>query len=159
MNLKRLIATGVLTVGVLGAGAVAYAAGNVTPAQIAADLTGQTVEAVTAERAAGDTYGTIASEAGQLPEFQQKMLELRKANLDQRVKDGQLTQEQADQLYQTMQANQANCTGTGAAGIGKQAGAGLGCGGNGQGLGQGQGQGGGMMRGLGGGGMGRGRVR
>ena len=148
MNLKRLVGTALLVVGVLGTGAVAYAATAGTPAQIAADLTGQSIEAVTAERAAGVTYGAIASEAGLLPEFQDKMLELKKEVLDQRVAAGQLTQEQADQLYQTMQDNQATCTGTGAAGTG------LSCGGN----GQGQGLGGGMMRGTGAG-FGRGRVR
>jgi hypothetical protein len=77
------------------------------------------------------------------------MLVQKKAVLDQRVKDGKLTQEQADTIYQAIEANQANCDGTGGARIGQKNGVGFG-----QGMGKGMGQGNGSGSG---GGMGMGR--
>ncbi|SPF33855.1 conserved exported hypothetical protein [Candidatus Desulfosporosinus infrequens] len=127
-NFKKLIAAATI-VGVLGmTGAVYAAVGATTPAGIVAGLTGKSVEQVTAERAAGKTYGTIASEAGKLDEFKTEILELSKANLDQRVKDGYLTQAQADTAYNTMKANQVICDGTGSARMGLGNGTGLGMG-------------------------------
>jgi hypothetical protein len=142
-NFKKLIAAATIA-GVLGVTGAAYAAGVTTPAGIVSTLTGKSVEQVTAERAAGKTYGTIASEAGKLDEFKAETLEQRKAILDQRVKDGNLTQAQADAAYNTMKANQAICDGTGSARLG------LGNG-NGRGMGMGAGQGMGAGRGNGGG--------
>lgn len=151
MKMKRLIGAAVLAFGVLGAGAVTYASGVGSPAEIVADLTGQPVEAVVEQRATGTTYGAIAADAGLQAEFQQRMLELKKRILDERVAAGQITQEQADQIYQRMQENIGSCTGTGSGagfgncGLGGQ-GAGLGCGSAGAGNGQGAGLGRGMMR-------------
>jgi len=83
------------------------------------------------------------------------MLEQKKIVLDQKVKDGRLTQEQADAIYNAIKNNQATCDGTGRAGIGRKYGAGLG---QGCGMGLGQGAGLGMRNGGGfGGGMGAGR--
>lgn len=56
----------------------------------------------------------------------------KKAVLDQRVKEGNLTQEQSDAIYKSIEANQATCDGTGSAAIGQR---------NGMGFGQGQGMG------------------
>lgn len=145
-------------VGLLGITGTAFAAvtGN-TPAEITAGLTGKTVEQVIAERATGKTYGTIADEAGKLEEFKTQTLEQKKAILDQRVTDGNLTQAQADAIYNSLKTNQATCNGTGSAAIGKSMGAGFG---QGQGQGTGRGQGMGRMgKGAGqraGGGMGNG---
>ena len=125
-------------VGILGTAGVAYAAAAKTPAEIAAGLTGKTVEEVAQERAAGKTYGTISNDAGKLEEFKAQMLEQKKAVLDQRVKDGTLTQQQADDIYNAIKNNQANCTGSGNARIG---------GGFGRGAGMRQGAGGRMGRG------------
>ena len=129
-NMKTLIVMSALVV-VLGVAGVAYAADYKTPADIAAAVTGKSVTDVNAERAAGKTYGTIAKEADKLDEFKAQMLEQRKARLDQRVKDGQITQQQADESYNNIKNNQATCDGTG----------------NGQGAGSGRGQG--MGRGAG----------
>ena len=128
-NFKKLIAAATI-VGVLGVTGAAYAVGVTTPAGIVAGLTGQTVAQVNAERAAGKTYGTIASEAGKLDEFKAENLEQRKAVLDQRVKDGNMTQAQADAAYNTMKANQATCDGTGSArmGLGNSSAQGMGMG-------------------------------
>lgn len=151
-NLKKLVAV-VAIVGVLGTAGAAFAATVKTPADIVSGLTGKTVEDVANDRVAGETYGTIAKDAGKLEEFQAQMLEQRKALLDQRVKDGTLTQERADAIYNAMKTNQAVCDGTGNAGLGMNNGIGCaagGCGlGNGQGRGAGQGMGGGMGAGRG----------
>jgi len=137
-----VIGTAVLAIGAtsLTAFAASYFS---TPAQAAAGVTGKTTEEVIAERnETGKTYGTIANDAGKLQEFKDEMLKTKKAILDERVKEGLVTQEQADEIYAAIEANQANCTGTGNGGMGKQFGAGFGkMMGQGQGRGMGQGQG------------------
>lgn len=137
-NVKKFVALATV-IGVLGLSGVVYAADIKTPADIAAALTGKTVAEVYEERSEGKTYGTIASEAGKLEEFKEQMLEQKKAILEQRVKDGELTQEQADQLLTRIQNNQAICDGTGNAGIGQSVRAGFG-----RGSGGGSGQGAGL---------------
>lgn len=142
-NMKKLIVS-VVTIGVMGIAGVAYAASVKTPADIAAAVTGKSVETVTKERAEGKTYGTIAKEAGELNEFKVQMLEQKKAILDQKVKDGVLTQKQADEIYNLIKANQTSCDGTGNAKIGRKYGIGFGQGkgmGNGKGFGAGKGNG------------------
>lgn len=143
-NMKKIIAV-IAAVGVLGTAGVAYATATKTPAEIAAALAGKTVEEVNKDRAAGETYGTIVNEAGKLDEFKEQMLEQKKLILDQRVKDGTLTQQQADDIYNAIKDNQATCDGTGNAQIGRKYGAGFGSGaGKGQGMGRGMGRGTGM---------------
>ena len=153
-NFKSYIVAATI-VGLLGVTGTAFAAvTGQTPAQITASLTGKTLEQVTTERATGITYGTIAKEAGKLDEFKAATLEQKKLFLDQRVADGNLTQEQADATYNRLVTNQSTCDGTGSAAIGKSMGAGFG---QGKGMGLGKGQGMGQHNGGGtGGGMGRG---
>lgn len=151
-SFKKLLAV-VTVVGIMGAAGAAYAATAKNPAEITAGLTGKTVEDLYQERSAGKTYGTIANEAGKLDEFKTQMLEQKKAILDQRVKDGKLTQAQADEIYNAIKNNQVNCDATGSAGIGRKYGAGFGQG-SGMGNAQGTGRGAGMRNG---GGMGAGR--
>lgn len=139
---------------VLGTVGTAFAATYKTPAEIVSGLTGKTTDEVNAERTAGKTYGTIANDAGKLEEFKAQILEQKKAVLDERVKDGTLTQERADTIYNTLKSNQAVCDGTGKAGLGAGCGAGYGAGGCGAGNGSGLGMGAG--RGAGRGMMGRG---
>lgn len=143
-NFKKLLAV-VTVVGVVGAAGAVFAAAK-TPAEITSELTGKTVADVYNERSEGKTFGTIADEAGKLNEFKAQMLEQKKAVLDQRVKDGILTQEKADEIYNAIKNNQAACDGTGNAQIGKKYGAGFG---QGQGKGMGRGQGAGMCNGCG----------
>lgn len=146
-NFKKLVAAATIIgiIGVAGIAGASYATGSTTPAGILSTLTGKSLEQVTAERAAGKTYGTIASEAGKLDEFKAENLEQRKVILDQRVKDGYLTQAQADAAYDTMKANQATCDGTGSARMGQINGSGSG---SGQGMGMGAGQRNGGGRGM-----------
>ncbi|RJE49171.1 MULTISPECIES: DUF2680 domain-containing protein [unclassified Dehalobacter] len=158
-NIKKFVAL-LTVVGVLGISGIVYAADLKTPADIAATVTGQTLDQVTQERAEGKTYGTIAQEAGKLNEFKTQMLEQKKTVLEQRVKDGTLTQQQADQILTRIQNNQALCDGTGNAGIGQGTGAGFGQGkGNGLGRGNATGNGSSACNGSGyGSGMGMGRI-
>ncbi|HZK55136.1 MAG TPA: hypothetical protein VFC84_13195 [Desulfosporosinus sp.] len=144
-NFKKLIvaATIVGMLGVVGVAGAAVATGATTPAGIVAGLTGKTVDDVTAERAAGTTYGKIAQDAGKLDEFKAENLVQKKVILDQRVTEGTLTQAQADETLNAITENQATCDGTGSAKIGQMNGAGFG-----QGMGAGQHNGGGMGRGM-----------
>ena len=151
-NFKKLIAVATIigSLGVVGVAGASYATGTTTQAGLVSGLTGQSLEDVTTQRASGKTYGTIAQEAGKLDEFQAQSLEQKKLVLDQRVKDGTLTQAQADAIYNSIKTNQATCDGTGSAGIGKSNGIGFGQGmGMGMGRGSGQRSGGGMGRGMG----------
>jgi hypothetical protein len=144
-NLKKLIAAATIVgmLGVVGVAGAAVATGATTSAGIVAGLTGKSVDTVTAERSAGKTFGTIAQEAGKLDEFKTENLVQKKAVLDQRFKDGTLTQEQADAIYKSIEANQATCDGTGSAKMGPKNGMGFG-----QGMGAGQHIGGGIGRGI-----------
>lgn len=151
-SFKKLvaIATAVVVVGATGA---VYAATIKTPAEITAGLTGKSTDELYTQRQSGKTYGTIAKEAGKLDEFKAQMLERRKAILDERVKAGTLTQEQADTIYNNMKENQAVCDADGNAGLGMSNGT---CASTGSGQGM-MGQGRGMRGGFGGGmGVGRG---
>ncbi|MGH4120219.1 hypothetical protein [Clostridium sp.] len=142
-NIKKMVLS-LAVVTVLSTGVVFAAVATKTPAEVAAGLTGKTVEEVTTERTSGKTYGTIAEEAGKLEAFKTESLQQKKLVLDQRVKDGNLTQEEADEIYNSIVKNQETCDGTGSGGIGKMNGAGFGQGrgqGRGQGMGKGSGQG------------------
>ena len=153
---KRVLAA-IVAAGILAIGVAAYAAESLTPAEIAANVTGKPLVAVQAERAAGKTYGTIAKDAGQLDAFKASALESRKAILDQQVKDGRITQAQANETYAAIKAAQATCDGTGTARIGRTNGMGLGSGSglrDGTGAGRGFGRNGGKGAGTG---MGRGQ--
>lgn len=139
MKLKKtmlMAGASLLMMGAMSATVLA-ASQYTTPAEAVAGLTGRDVQSVVDERAAtGKTYGAIADEAGVLDEFKTETLEMKKDRLAQRVADGTMTQQQADDLIAALEANQAACDGTGSAGMGRGAGAGFGMGG-GQGRGRG----------------------
>lgn len=88
-----------------------------SPAEILAGLTGKSVEEVTDERyETGLTYGQMAYDEGLWEEYNEKMLESKKAYLDEKVKDGTITQEQADEIYENMLLRQENCAANGTGG-------------------------------------------
>ncbi len=111
-----------------------------SPAEILAGLTGKSVDEVTDERyETGLTYGQMAYDQGLWEEYNEKILEDKKAYLDEKVKDGTITQEQADDIYENMQLRQENCAingfGGGCGGGGMMGfgyGGGRGCGGGGR---------------------------
>ncbi|MGI6679276.1 MAG: DUF2680 domain-containing protein [Dehalobacterium sp.] len=143
-NLKRLAAT-VTIAGLLVTAGAAFAAELRTPSEITAAVTGKTVTQVNEERATGKTYGQMVQGADQLDAFRAEMLKQKKAYLDQRVAEGILTQEQADEIYKNMEERQALCDGTGMGNRGGRCGVGVGKW-NGQGNGMGQGM---MRKGMG----------
>lgn len=101
---------GLLVLGtlVLSSGLMAFADYTYpTPAQIYSKLTNTTVEE--AYNAKGDkTFGQLAQEKGVLDEFKKANLESRKALLDEKVKAGVITQEQANTILENME----NCDGS-----------------------------------------------
>ncbi|MCB2288945.1 hypothetical protein LGK97_04090 [Clostridium sp. CS001] len=131
-NIKKIVLS-LAVVSVLSSSVVFAVVSAKTPAEITSGITGKTVGEVTKQKATGKTYGTIANEAGKLEEFKADILLQKKAILDQRVKDGSLTQGSADEIYNSIKTNQTTCDGTGSAGIGKMNGVGFGQGMKGQG--------------------------
>jgi len=134
------------TVAILSIGSVvtATAADYQTPADIVASITGRTVEDVVKERFnTGKTYGTIAAEAGKLDEFKSESLSNKEKILNENVEKGLISQQEADNIINSIKVCQSVCNGTGNR---------LGCGsgfGRGQGLGQGVGFGKGQGAGQG----------
>ncbi|HOJ10041.1 MAG TPA: DUF2680 domain-containing protein [Clostridiales bacterium] len=126
-NMKKFAAVLAVVAIIATAGAV-FAADLKTPVEIVSGLTGKSVESLSQERAAGKTYGAIAMESGKLDEFKVQILEQKKALLDQKVKGGTLTQEKADEIYNAIKENIANCDGSGATCIGRKYGVGFGSG-------------------------------
>lgn len=143
-NLKRFAAVAAVLAVLTTAGAV-FAAEIKTPADIVSGLTGKSVVSLNTERASGKTYGAIAKESSKLDEFKAQMVEQKKAILDQRVAEGKLTREKADEIYGAIKENMATCDGSGSAGIGKKYSAGFGngagCGAGKQACGMGMGRG------------------
>lgn len=123
----------------VGAVTVAFAAADwKTPAEILAAITGKTADEVQAARAAGQSYGEQAAAAGKLAAFNGERLAQYKLRLDEAVKDGRITQAEADRLYAAMKTRVEACDGT-CDSTNKGAGCGLGAGrGQGNGLGMGR---------------------
>ena len=155
-NLKKLVVLGAVILAVGSTSVMAYAAATATPAEIAASVTGRTLDQVTEEKTQNEiTYGAVAKNYDSLEEFQKAMLENKIAILEERVDNGSLAREKAEEIIKALEENQLTCDGTGEAKIGQSFGAGFGGmmgKGQGAGLGQGQGQG----RGQGGNGFGNG---
>jgi len=132
--MKKLIVIGaaVFLLSVLSISAFAASVYN-SPAEAVAGLTGRTVEDVTKERTeSGKSYGAIANDAGKLDEFKKETQEIRKDILAEKVADGTITQDQADDALKAFEERQAFCDGTGSGNGG--------CGGNRNGAGRAQGQ-------------------
>lgn len=144
---KVLAAIGVMVLIIGATSIMALAAPYSSPAEAAAALTEKEVDAVITERLdSGKTYGAIAKDAGRLEEFRKEMLEMKKAVLKERVKDGTITQERADEIIAFIENNQMNCDGSGCGKIGEGMGIGFGrMNGHKQGGGPGTGQGFGKM--------------
>ncbi|MGB8451792.1 MAG: hypothetical protein WCD89_05605 [Anaerocolumna sp.] len=128
--MKRFVKVTVIiaAIFILGTAGTAFAATYKTPAEIVSGLTGKTADEVNTEKVAGKTYGTIANDAGKLEEFKTQILEQKRAYLDQRIKDGTLSQERANAMYDTIEESQAICDGTGSASLRAGCGAGFGAG-------------------------------
>ncbi|MEA5085204.1 MAG: hypothetical protein VB018_13805 [Lachnospiraceae bacterium] len=122
---KNVIAISAASLVIFATSVTAFATtGYATPAGVLAEITGNTVESVIAQKAeTGKTYGSIAVEAGKLDEFKTASLEAKKERLYAQVADGTITQEKADEIIKAIEENQANCDGTQSQSMGKNAGA------------------------------------
>ncbi|PKM55861.1 MAG: hypothetical protein CVV00_02405 [Firmicutes bacterium HGW-Firmicutes-5] len=132
-----------------------YAAENMSPAQSLSELTGRSVEEL--YEAKGDqTFGVLAQELEVADAFRTDMVANKLAIIEERVAQGTITREAADEMIAVILENQENCDGTGlnqgdlrlglgfgqgnGMGTGERVGGGRGFGSrNGSGLGQGQG--------------------
>lgn len=135
MKNKKKIMTGCALALALSAATMTSfaAAAYKTPAEAVSGLTGKTLDEVTTERKSGKSYGSIASEAGKLSEFQQAVADIHEDKLSEAVADGTLTQEQADAQLAAIRERQTACDGNGS---GNSAATGYGAGGcNGTGMG------------------------
>ena len=147
--MKKLL-TALITLALAAAMSVsAFAATYTTPADACAGVTGKTLEQVIALRQDGKTYGTIAADAGKLEEFKDAVYEIKEDRLKELVKNGTITQAEADEILAIIKERQAVCDGSGGGGLGRGIGGGCGNGG-GQGTGRGNS---GTGRGMGAGGM------
>lgn len=158
--MKKLLLTMAVGILVLATMALSFADAAFSPADIFAKLKGITTEeAYDLRLETGKSFGTLAEEAGFYDAFKAATLDAKKAILDDLVAKGELTQEEADEIYANLEA----CDGTqqhmyrgifgtadGRSGEGRYAsgscdGSGLGAG-TGKGMmGQGSGSGRGMM--------------
>lgn len=137
-KITKLTAMGLLGVSLLGA--TAFAADAVKrPAEIYSGLQGITVEEAYEERGTDKTFGQLAEEAGKLDEFEAQMLENKKTIVEQRVVEGTLNREQADELLKTIANHE--CAGPGEQRLGREYGIGFGRGTNEEGMGHGNGEG------------------
>lgn len=126
MRMFKKIFIVALVLGVLGTAGTALAASSLNPVE-------------------NKTFALMADEDGKLEDFWDEMLEHKKEILDQRVKEGILTQEEADEIYKSIIDNQDSYNSS--AYIGRGRGYGSCCGrGYGMGLGQGRGMGYGWRR-------------
>ncbi|MCT4545316.1 MAG: hypothetical protein N4A63_17420 [Vallitalea sp.] len=143
MKARRLITLGLS--GSLLLGMVAYAA---SPAQVYSELTGKTEEQAYELRQEGKTYGQLATEEGVYEDFVAKMLEEKIKVIEEKVKDGQLTREEADEFIAKLKDNVGNCDPSNPQRLGQKMGIRLGMG-QGQGMGCGKGIGNGGRKGRG----------
>jgi hypothetical protein len=126
-----------------------YAAENMSPAQSLSELTGISIEEL--YEAKGDqTFGALAQELEVEDAFRADMVANKLAIIEERVIQGTLTREVADEMIAVILENQENCDGTGLNQGDLRLGLGLGQG-NGMGNGErvGSGRGFGSRNGLG----------
>ena len=102
------------------------------------------------------TFGEIAKENGVLDQFKKVNLEQKEEILNEKVNQGIITKEEAENILNQIRENQENCDGSGS--NSQNLGLGLGLGnGNGNGSGNGSGRGNGSGNGAGNGGQGQGK--
>ncbi|WMJ78830.1 MULTISPECIES: hypothetical protein [unclassified Sedimentibacter] len=114
---KKIILAGVaaFTLAITSVTAFAFTTGS--PAEIFAGLTEKTVdEAIDLRYESGKTFGQLASDEGVWEEFNTEMLEGKKSLLDERVANGYLTQEEADEIYSGILERTEYCDGYGIGG-------------------------------------------
>ncbi len=81
------------------------------PVALLSDLTGIPQQEIQEMKDSGIRWGQIAFKQGVSEEFRNTMLENRKLVIEAKVKDGTLTQEQANEILARMDENRLNCLG------------------------------------------------
>lgn len=150
---KKIFTLAVVVLALVAMSITAFAVTtNQTPAELVAELTGRTVDSVRAQKIeSGITYGGVANQAGFLEQFRNRMLELKKNQIEKRVAEGTMTQEEANTILEAIEEHQLTCDGTGTSqNLGKEFNLGFGgFSGNRNGSGDGSGIGQGMKSGIG----------
>lgn len=114
---KKIFLVGLLVLALAATSLTAFAYSVSSPADIVANLTGKSAQEVAEERyESGLTYGQIAYDEGLWEEFRDDMLQSHKEFLDQKVAEGAITQEEADDIYENIQLRQEACLGNGTGG-------------------------------------------
>lgn len=113
MKFPKKIIAATLTLLVLGGGSAAYASAGASSLAVLADAADTSVDTILENREDGETLGSIAAEYGVLAEFQEARLADRIALIQEKVEEGTLTQDEADEIIATMEDHLADCDGTG----------------------------------------------
>ncbi|MFH5835407.1 hypothetical protein ACHAL6_04920 [Proteiniclasticum sp. C24MP] len=126
-KIRNIVAAGALTLAMGVTSLTVFAAAKYdSPQEALAGITGKTIEELEDERYdEGKTYGEIAAEAGKLDEFKDELFEQKKEIIEERVAEGNLSREYADEILERIEDNQATCFGTGERGSGMMGGFGF----------------------------------
>lgn len=111
-KLNKILIIGLVLLIVLATSITAFAFTGRTPAEIVAGLTGKTTDETYKIRyESGKTYGQIAYDEGEdvWEEFRNEMLQNKKAIIEERVKEGVLSQEEADEIISNIEEMQDYC--------------------------------------------------
>ena len=91
-----------------------FAKGSNDVANSVAKVTNKTVEEVEAERNTSEkTYGQIAAEADKLEEFKLERQKISEERLKEKVANGQITQERANEISKARNEHMESCDGSG----------------------------------------------
>ncbi len=114
-KIRNLVAAGALTIAMGITSLTVYAAAKYdSPQEALSGITGKTIEEIASERfEEGKTYGEIAAEAGKLDEFRDELFEQKKEIIEERVTEGSLSREYADEMLYRFENNQNSCFGNG----------------------------------------------
>ena len=142
--MKKIITIALISVLLISLGGIAFASTFESPAEIYAKLSEKTVDEVYEERELGLGFCQLADENGFLEEFWTANLEIKKTILEERVNEGTITQEEADEILKAIE--EGHILEPGSRMLGQEYGLGFGdrgagCQSGGFGIGRGQGQG------------------
>ncbi|MBO1263421.1 hypothetical protein J3A84_00010 [Proteiniclasticum sp. SCR006] len=123
-KIRNIVAAGALTLAMGITSLTVFAAAKYdSPQEALAGVTGKTMEEIAEERyVEGKTYGEIAAEADKLDEFKEELFEQKKEIIEERVAEGGLSREYADEYLERIEDNQATCFGSGERGRGMMGG-------------------------------------
>ena len=106
MKNSKKIAVVVLVVVILTTSVPVFAADFKRPVEIVSELTDQSVECLREQRLGGEVYGEIAEKYGVRNAFIEQVLEIKKAFLDEKIENDDLTQEEADIIIENICSNE-----------------------------------------------------